>query len=56
MERIKPENAHVYSWDSFQLFADENGIGTEPGEWESWYECWTDGYYTCMFENFGKKI
>ena len=33
-----------YCWSAFSKWAEENGIGTHPDDWEPWYRCFIAGW------------
>ena len=48
--RTKPENADWHAWDSFECWADREGVGEITEDWENWWECWKAGYNAAMNE------
>jgi len=47
-ERLE-EDMHD-GWISFEIWADENGIGEHREDWQSWWACWRAGYDTAYEE------
>jgi hypothetical protein len=39
-ERERPEDGDQYWWESFDLWADENGYGTYTEDWEDASKTW----------------
>ena len=46
--RVEPKDAYFYSWRKFVHWADANGIGDDPSDWEAWWECWKAAYIAAV--------
>lgn len=46
--RTKPEDADWYDWTAFCAWADENGVGDIPEDYEAWWDCWKRAYSAAM--------
>lgn len=42
--RIPPEEAPHFRWSMFEVFCDEQKIGTHPDDWKEWWVCWKRGF------------
>lgn len=39
--RVNPGNMiDARLWPAFETWADENGVGNDPGDWWPWWACW----------------
>ena len=45
--RIKPTDADNFGWDQFEVWADQDGVGTEPEDVEPWWQCWKTAWTNC---------
>lgn len=46
--RKAPKNATFYEWEKFCRWADQNGIGEHPDDWNAWWECWVAAFSAAM--------
>jgi hypothetical protein len=46
--RVKPQGADFHGWEVFEVWADQNGVPRQRGDWENWWLCWKAGYNAAM--------
>jgi hypothetical protein len=43
MRQPKPEDIPQDIWEAFNDWANSEGVGLHPDDWQPWWECWNDG-------------
>lgn len=44
--RTAPEGIHPLTWEAFNEWCEDHGIGEHVDDWTVWWECWLAGYTT----------